>query len=72
MGTAAAAVASHSHLAAAGALAAGYDRAFAITAVILIAAATLTPLLPSPGKPARPGPDLVNRNVRTSSRDVFR
>jgi len=54
----AAAAASHAHLPAATALTAGYDRAFAISALILLAGAALTPLLPrspqAPGHHARP------------------
>jgi EmrB/QacA subfamily drug resistance transporter len=48
MGTAAAAVTSHARAgSAAAALASGYDRAFAIAAVTLLAGAALTPLLPT-------------------------
>lgn len=56
MGTAAAAVTAHARAgSAAAALASGYDRAFAIAAVTLLAGAALTPLLPRAGhRAARP------------------
>jgi predicted MFS family arabinose efflux permease len=62
MGTAAAAAASHAQassvgLSAGAALTAGYDRAFAIGALTLLAATALTPLLPGTGqRPAASAP----------------